>query len=134
MSQEAITSPYVDFKYYQNEYGGNKIPQDSFQRLERQSEAVLHLITFDRVKRFPEITDAIRDAICAMAETAWLEEKKTPGVKSETIDGYSVSYADSGNTTGANGMTNAMYESAFPYLANTGLLFKGRSRTYDNEQ
>ena len=134
MSQEAITSPYVDFKYYQNEYGGNKIPQDSFQRLERQSEAVLHLITFDRVKRLPEITDAIRDAICAMAETAWLEEKKTPGVKSETIDGYSVSYADSGNTTGANGMTNVMYESAFPYLANTGLLFKGRSRTYDNEQ
>ena len=113
----------MDFKYYQNEYGGNKIPQDSFQRLERQSEAVLHLITFDRVKRLPEITDAIRDAICAMAETAWLEEKKTPGVKSET-----------GNTTGANGMTNAMYESAFPYLANTGLLFKGRSRTYDNEQ
>jgi len=30
MLQEAITSPYVDYNYYSETYGGNKIPQDSF--------------------------------------------------------------------------------------------------------
>lgn len=34
MLQEAITSPYVDYNYYSETYGGNKIPQDSFDACE----------------------------------------------------------------------------------------------------
>lgn len=134
MLHEAITGPYVDYEYYSKTYCGKRIPENSFPTFEQKAEAVLHMITFDRVKRLPEIPDEVKKAICAMAETAFREDKKTPGVKSETIDGYSVSYADSGNTSGTNGMVNAMYESAMIYLANTGLLFKGRSRKYDCEQ
>ena len=80
MLQEAITSPYVDYNYYSETYGGNKIPQDSFDACEKRAEAVLHRISFDRVKRLPEIPDMVKDAICAMAEIDYQEEKKTPGV------------------------------------------------------
>ena len=79
MLQEAITSPYVDYNYYSETYGGNKIPQDSFDACEKRAEAVLHRISFDRVKRLPEIPDMVKDAICAMAEIDYQEEKKTPG-------------------------------------------------------
>lgn len=131
MLHEATTSPYVDYKYYKETYRGNKVPENRFEAVEMKAEAVLHMITFDRVKRLPEIPDEVKRAICAMAETAFQEEKKTPGVKSENIDGFSVTYADSGNSTGADGMRTAMYQSANIYLANTGLLFKGVSKRYD---
>ena len=41
----------------------------------------------------PEIPDEVKKAICAMAEVSYQEDKKTPGVKSETIDGYSATFA-----------------------------------------
>ena len=94
----------------------------------------MHRISFDRVKRLPEIPDRVKDAICAMAEIDYQEEKKTPGVKSENSDGYAVTYADSGNTTGASGRVALMYQEASIYLGNTGLLYKGVSRKYDREQ
>ena len=87
-----------------------------------------------RVKRLPEIPDMVKDAICAMAEIDYQEEKKTPGVKSENSDGYAVTYADSGNTTGASGRVALMYQEASIYLGNTGLLYKGVSKKYDCEQ
>lgn len=134
MLQEAITGPYVDYNYYSETYGGNKIPKDSFDACEKRAEAVLHRISFDRVKRLPEIPDMVKDAICAMAEIDYQEEKKTPGVKSENSDGYAVTYADSGNTTGASGRVALMHQEASIYLGNTGLLYKGVSRKYDCEQ
>lgn len=134
MPQEAITSPYVDYEYYSNTYGGKTIPKDSFDVVEKRAEAVLHRITFDRVKQLPEIPDLVKDAICAMAEVRYQEEKKQPGLKSETIDGYSVTYESSGGTAGASGTVKLMYEEAKVYLANTGLLYRGWSKKYDDKQ
>ena len=57
MLQEAITSPYVDYNYYSETYGGNKIPQDSFDACEKRAEAVLHRISFDRVNTAPPTAD-----------------------------------------------------------------------------
>lgn len=127
MLQEAITSPYVDYEYYSTVFSGSKIPKASFEFHERKAEAFLHRITFDRVKRLPEIPDEVKDAICAMAEYSFQDSKKTPGVRSENIDGYSVSYGDSTEKT----LRAGMYAEAKNYLDNTGLLFKGRSREYD---
>ena len=134
MLQEAIKSPYVDYKYYSDTYGGKKIPESSFDACEKRSEAVLHRISFDRVKRLPEIPDLIKVAICAMAEIDYQEEQKTPGIKSENSEGYSVTYADAGNTCGTSGKVAMMYQAASVYLANTGLLYKGVSKKYDCEQ
>lgn len=134
MPQEAITSPYVDFSYYTESYGGKKLSKDDFGCAEKHAEVVLHQITFDRVKNLSEIPEEVKQAICAMAEVSYREKKKTPGVKSETIDGYSVTYGDSGNTVGSSGVLNMMYQEASTYLANTGLLYRGWSRKYDDKQ
>lgn len=127
MPQEAITAPYVDYKYYQESFLGTTVPESSFPSCEKRAEAFLHRITFDRVKRLPEIPREVKDAICAMAECTFTEGKKTPGIRSENSDGYSVSYSDStADTRNAD-----LYRAAEDYLSNTGLLYRGRSEKYD---
>lgn len=128
MLHEAITSPYVDYNYYTGEYHGSKIPKEAFEFHEKKAEALLHRITFDRVKRLPEIPDFVMDAICAMADISFQYSKKPSEIKSENIDGYSVTYNDMTEKK----MYVEMNEAARIYLDNTGLLFKGRSRWYDN--
>ena len=129
MLHEAVTSPYVDYEYYVNTFLGTAIPATSFPALEKKAEAFLHRITFGRVKRLPEIPTEVKDAICAMAEYNFQADKKTPGVKSENIDGYSVSYSDSTETS----KNTELYGVAKNYLSDTGLLHRGRSRRYDNQ-
>lgn len=128
MLHEAIKGPYVGYEYYKESFFGSKIPEKAFPKYEMQAEAFLQRITFGRVKRLPEIPDEVKKAICAMAEVNYQEDKKTPGAKSETIDGYSVTFAD----TGGNAKAAEMYQAAKDYLSDTGLLFRGRSRKYDN--
>lgn len=129
MLHEAITSPYVDYEYYTREYCGSKTPKEAFEFHEKKAEALLHRITFDRVKRLPAIPDCVKDAICAMADISFQYSKKPPEIKSENTDGYSVTYSD----MDAKKMNAEMNEAARVYLDNTGLLFKGRSRRYDHE-
>ena len=129
MLHEAVTSPYVDYEYYAKAFLGTAIPEPSFPALEKKAEAFLHRITFGRVKRLPEIPNEVKDAICAIAEYNFQEGKKKPGIKSENIDGYSVSFGDS---TEASRNTE-LYGVAKNYLSNTGLLHRGRSRIYDNQ-
>lgn len=129
MLHEAVKSPYVDYEYYAKAFLGTAIPEPSFPALEKKAEAFLHRITFGRVKRLPEIPNEVKDAICAMAEYNFREDKKTPGVRTENIDGYSVSYGDSTETS----RSAELYSVAKNYLSDTGLLHRGRSRKYDNQ-
>lgn len=133
----ALISPYVDYTYYKGTFKGSKIPEAKFDEFEVRAEGVLHFITFNRVKRLTDdqwtddIKKAICSAVCAMAEAGFAESKKTPGVTSETIDGYSRSFGNTGGSGGACGIADSMEQSARWYLLHTGLLFKGRSRIYD---
>ena len=58
-------------------------------------------------------------------------EKSEVVVKSESNDGYSVSYADAGSYTFVRG---EMYRTVRTYLANTGLLYRGWVKEYDDKQ
>lgn len=127
MHNEAVMEPYVDFKYYKESFHGTQIPERDFPKHEMQAEAFLRRITFGRIKRLPEIPDEVKNAICSMAEASFQEGKKTPGIRSENKDGYSVVYGDSGTKS----MNDEMYQTARNYLSDTGLLFRGRSRKYD---
>lgn len=131
MLHEAVKSPYVDYNYYVETFLGSTIPERSFLASERKAEAFLHRITFGRVKRLPEIPNEVKDAICAMAEYNFRADKKTPGVKSENIDGYSVSYGESTDTETSR--NTELYGVAKNYLSDTGLLHRGRSRKYDHK-
>ena len=85
MLHEAVKSPYVDYEYYAKAFLGTAIPEPSFPALEKKAEAFLHRITFGRVKRLPEIPNEVKDAICAMAEYNFREDKKTPGVSGKEL-------------------------------------------------
>ena len=135
----ALTSPYVDYAYYRDTFKGTKIPEDQFESYEVRAEGVLHFITFNRVKNLTDeqwtddIKKAICSAVCAMTEADFTESKKTPGITSETIDGYSRSFGNVGGSAGACGVADSMEQAARWYLLHTGLMFKGVSKIYDRQ-
>lgn len=131
MPQKAVNGPYVDYDYYQNTFHGTQIPEKSFEQAEQRAEDFLRHLTFGRIDRLDEIPAEVKDALCAMAQVNYREGKRTPGVRSETIDGYSVSYGGSESASSYEG--TEMQSVARVYLGRTGLLFKGRSRLYDCE-
>lgn len=108
-----------------------RIPDD-FKRAESISEAFVNQVTFGRIARLSSIIDSIKDAICCVADTVAVQnEKREAVVKSESNDGYSISYADAMNDTALH---NEMYRAVRSYLANTGLLNRGWVKEYDDKQ
>lgn len=130
MLHEAISVPYVDYEYYHQTFLGTIIPAASFPQKEKKAEAFVNRITFGRVKLLREVPSEVKNAICAVAEYDYQCDKKTPGAKSENIDGFSISYGDS---TEASKNTER-YGAAKDYLSDTGLLYRGRSWRYDNQR
>ena len=133
MVHEDVRKPYADFKYYRNDYGGFQIKNErDFKRMEKISEAFVEQVTFGRIATLVSITDSIRDAICCVADMVAVQnEKREAVVKSESNDGYSISYADAVNDTV---LRNEMYRAVRSYLANTGLLYRGWVKEYDDKQ
>ncbi len=121
MVQDNVKKPYVDFAYYKDEYGGVYIKTEKdFRRTEKFAEAFVDRVTFGRIQRLLTITDLIRDTICYVTDLVAIHnEKKETSVKSESNDGYSISYADVESDTV---LRNEMYNTVRTYMANTGLL------------
>ena len=125
---------YVDYTYYQKEYGG-KLDQVTFEQRERQAEAYIRYLTVRQ--ELPDL-DAVRDAVCSVADAyaaVYSSSGQSAGaVKSENNDGYSVTYVTDrkdGETLEAYAARKA-YEAARIYLLPTGLLNRSaRMRNYD---
>lgn len=131
MSNEAIREPYVDFKYYSSEYRGAKVDKTTFDQNLTWVTALIDMITFGRIRRLETVPDCVKDAICCGVEKYSAYQKlKDQELKSESIDGYSVSYADSGKATD---IRQEVITDMKTYLSGTGLTYRGRSRRYDNE-
>lgn len=132
MDQEDVRRPYVDYKYYKDDYFGKQIASESdFKRIEKLAEAFVDRVTFGRIARLHSIPDCVKDAICSAADTVALrEEKNAYAVKSESNDGYSVSYGDVEKDLE---FRSEMFSSVKSYLANTGLLYRGWSKDYDKK-
>ena len=132
MADEAIRSPYVDYEYYTDTYHGSKITKEDFLGVEDMAESFLDQITFGRIRRLDSVPDCVKKAVCCAAEMiAANNSKLDSNVKSESNDGYSVSYADASSYRTLQG---EMYRTAKMYLANTRLLNRGWVEEYDAEQ
>lgn len=108
----------VDYKSYSETYGGKKIPEDDWKRLSQKAGQRLNHFTFGRLPDRWEgepWEECARFAVCEMAEILFDEERRS-GKTSENTDGYSVSFDTSVSVT-AN-----LYEIAYSYLGNTGLM------------
>lgn len=128
---------YASFGFYQNTYLGDVIEdEETFLRLEKRAEEYLEHFTFGRLGKWTSI-EQIRllcgSAVCEMAEVLFWEgerKKKYDGreIASEANDGYSVSFAGATDVERAALTEHELYQAAFKYLSQTGLMDFGVSR------
>lgn len=116
---------YVSYDFYKKAFGGI-IPAESFPRAEMQAEAHIRALTYINGDIFATESDTIMVAVCAAAEVIYQHEKagSTTGLRSESNDGYSVSYvteAQDGQTT-EEVLRKKVYEAIRLYLLSTGWL------------
>lgn len=123
---------YVDFSYYQNEFGGT-MPEEFFAQAERKAETYIRYLTCINGDIFAMENDMVKDAVCAAADVYFVEaqaEKKRMAegmagpMKSESNDGYSVSYVtekQDGQTT-EEYIRKKAYQAVYMYLLPTGWL------------
>lgn len=131
MPEKDSKSPYVDYEYYTGDYHGKQIDRDSFPHVELEAEAYVNAITFGRVKRQESVPDSVKNAICAAAECMHkYQESRETSIKSESNDGYAVSYGD---PISEQEYRQNMKFKVLTHLADTGFAYKGWSKKYDGK-
>lgn len=88
---------YADYTFYSGTYMGT-LPQAEFERLaERASDYIDSRTNYAFISSIPEVLQArVKKACCAVADAMQINAS---GVKqSESVDGYSVTYASSAHT------------------------------------
>ena len=118
---------YVDFDYYADEFGGS-MQEEEFLLAERAAEAYIRYLTFPNGDIFAVEDDTVKNAVCAAAESYHDAAQMVSGadgkgpLKSESNDGYSVTYASQGidGETSEQLQKRKMYEAVRMYLLPTG--------------
>lgn len=122
---------YATYDYYKDEYSGETLTEQEFKKYARKASAEIDHVTFGRLsdKSDNEIPDAVRDATCDIAEKMHdFDTAEGKEIASETNDGISVSYRDTGNPIKHLGEIRTTLRT---YLAATGLMYRGVARSYD---
>jgi len=112
---------YANFEFYTDEYKGNLIDEDDFDRLEMRAAAYIDLLTNNRtlVVVDEETLNLIRMASCAAAEVLWKQEQGGE-IKSESVGSHSVTYA-----TPEVPYEIQLLRAVKLYLGQTSLLYQG---------
>lgn len=123
---------YVDYKYYREVYGGG-LSEAAFKAAEPKAEAELRYLTYINGDVFEKTDPAIQNALCAAIDlvdaaaqdaSASQGTAGAAGIKSESNDGYSVTYisdAQEGQTA-AQALRTRITEAVRVYLLPTGWL------------
>lgn len=123
---------YATYEYYTDQYYGTRLTEKEFPRYAKRASAEIDHVTFGRLSNMPDdtIPDAVRDAMCDVADHLHLYATTADGgvIASESNDGYSVSYRDTGSSAFQKREILATIRT---YLAVTGLMFRGASQSYD---
>lgn len=123
---------YADFEFYSGPYGGSLISAEEFLALERQAALHVDLLTFNRLHEGYAVTDTVKMAVCAVADAVKSNQSSlsalasSVGLKSENVDGYSVSYQDTASIKAS--LNQNMTDAAYPYLIYTGLMDRAIGR------
>lgn len=132
---------YADWSYYVNNYFGDLIEANEYNRLATRASAYLDYYTMGKAVHAAE-TDSVKMACCAVAEqyklvdkaqsnaVAGLESGVTGELKSETVGSWSQTYQSGGDVakTALSAMRDAKAQlagAAAQYLSGTGLLYRG---------
>lgn len=116
---------YAEFGYYRDEYEGSIEKEADFKKCRRIAESYIDQYTLNRITD-PETVPGLKDCTCEMAETVFGMHYRDDGQvkKSETTDGYSVTYVTevSDGTDRTALLGQKMYQICRRYLLHTGLL------------
>lgn len=117
---------FADYSYYTDSWAGTLIPVQEFNSYARKAERLINYIVSGGVK---EVTEPVKNAVCAAAEAAYELRKSVEnipqGIKSENTDGYSVTYKDYNIDELTDMERRAMFNAIRQELYNTGLLYQG---------
>lgn len=109
----------VGYSYYFNDFCKGQSPVLSDEKFEVYKSRATRFLTGvcleDVAKGFEE---ELRDAVCAIAEKLF-EINRQGNIKSENIDGYSVTYAETEKAG------TELLETANLYLGKSGMLYAG---------
>lgn len=92
--------PYANYSFYQGAYFGSLISADDWPALSAQGSAEIDRLTFGRLQHGAAVTDAVKMAVCAVAEVLYTHRlEESPGnIKAETVSGDSVTYESAQST------------------------------------
>lgn len=117
---------FADYSYYTDSWAGTLIPAQEFNSYARNAERLINYIVNGGVK---EVTVQVQNAVCAAAEAAYELRQSVAnipqGIKSESTDGYNVTYKDYNADDLADREKRAMFKAIRQELYNTGLLYQG---------
>ncbi len=105
---------FIDYAYYKEVYCGS-LEEAEFNRVYPKACAYFYGATRGRVK---EKDTSVCFALCELCDIFYEESSRT-GLKSESCDGYSVSYADTENTY------SLAWDVLTTYLETSGYLYGG---------
>lgn len=116
---------YADYAYYKDSFGGD-LTAEEFNRYAHKAERFFNYVVMGKIS---DVTEPVKNAVCAAAEAvAEIREsvQNIPqGIKSESTDGYSVTYKDYNAEELAEREKRAMYKAIKQELSDTGLLYQG---------
>ncbi|MCO7121919.1 hypothetical protein NIA71_08140 [Ihubacter massiliensis] len=108
---------YTDYGFYKDRYLGQIITEPAFSALSLKASYFIDMVTFHRIDH-ESVTDDVKMAVCAAAEVI-LKHEESSGKSSESVGKLSITY-DTRKTE-----EKKMYAAIQPYLAHTGLLYRG---------
>lgn len=133
---------YADYAYYTDDFGGTLIPQEMFNRSVNMAGRYINMFTYGQItEENKDSIDGLQDCACDMAESVYKMLYSSAAAsaggekKSETIDGYSVSYvtAQKDGEDIRTVLARNLYALATLYLSESGLLFAGVNDCCDYE-
>ena len=134
---------YADYTYYHGTYMG-AVSEEDFQRLAVRASSFLDYYTRNKAKEYVGLQE-LQMACCALVDKYKVIEAANDlaannlaaslsadgnELKSETVGGYSRTFASGGDSAlsalnTSAGARKLLAETAAQYLANTGLLYRG---------
>ena len=115
-----------DYNFYLTKWAGSVIPAPDFAALITRAARLVDYVTD---KQVTGDDDDAKRAACAAAEELYLLRKQLPShdpnIKSESVDGVSVSYTDADPVKIRKSEEQVMYRAIQRELSGTGLLYRG---------
>lgn len=119
---------YATYQYYTDEYYGNVISNEDWNRYATRASDYINYITGGKAAVYDDVNNLLAKACCAVADQIAVSEAisssmSVAGLASETVGSHSVTYRS--ETEIQASMQAGMLNAAQTYLFQTGLLYRG---------